>query len=184
VDGRLALLRAPQDVQELVAKRPDTVTVARRIATLESPGERRPLIEAVLEGTLNKEAVREIILELQTLVEGPLVAEALEPVPAFDETDPERHNHLDVRPDGQPAPVEPSEAPKRTNKSSQYSSVRRINQETSMVLSILNRWLEMEPAIWLTNQENLGRSIQAIRDTLLELVEHLAEVREVSLAEK
>jgi ParB/RepB/Spo0J family partition protein len=184
VDGRLALLRAPQDVQELVAKRPDTVTVARRIATLESPGERRPLIEAVLEGTLNKEAVREIILELQTLVMGPVVAEALEAVPVSAETAPESHNHLDVRPDGQSAFIEPSEAPRRANKSSQYSSVRRINQETSMVLSILNRWLEMETAIWLTNQENLGRSIQAIRDTLLELVEHLAEVREVSLGEK
>lgn len=178
VDGRLALLRAPQDVQELVAKRPDTVTVARRIASLESSGERRPLIEAVLEGTLNKEAVREIIHELQLLVMGPAIDPSNGATDTSEATAPESHI---VRPDGQLAPLTPPDALKRANKSSQYSRARRINQETSMVLSILNRWLEMESEVWQTNQESLSRSIQAIRDTLLELVEHLAEVREKNL---
>ena len=100
VDGRLALLRAPQDVQELVAKRPDTVTVARRIASLGSVGERRPLIEAVLEGTLNKEAVREIIRDLHTLDEEP-AGPVFEASLILPENILELEGHAVVRPDGQ-----------------------------------------------------------------------------------
>ncbi len=67
VAGRLALLKAPPDVQQLVAQRADTVTVARRIAQLKTLQERAPLIEAILNGTLNKEEVRSIVQELQQL---------------------------------------------------------------------------------------------------------------------
>ncbi|MDB5081098.1 MAG: hypothetical protein JWP00_3022 [Chloroflexi bacterium] len=182
VDGRLALLRAPQDVRDLVAQRPDTVTVARRIASLESPGERRPLIQAVLEGTLNKEAVREIIHELQALAVAPLIIE--EPdgeTPASDESAPGIQAF--VRPDGLLDALKRPENVKKLNKGSQYST-RRLNQETSLVLSILNRWQEMDPEIWKANNESLSRSIQAIRDTLLEVAEHLAEAGGIKVEQK
>lgn len=184
VDGRLSLLRAPQDVQDLVMKRPDTVTVARRIASLGTIGERRPLIEAVLEGTLNKEAVREIIRDLHTLEE-PVIGE----VTILDVGTPLPENIIElesssvVRPDGQNGHNPTPEASKKTVKSSQYNT-RRINQETSMVLSILNRWGELDPEIWQANHDSLNRSIQAIRDTLLELAELLAEAGGANLEQK
>jgi ParB family chromosome partitioning protein len=61
VEDRLALLRAPSDVQALVAARADTVQVARQIARLPDPVERAPLIAGVLEGSLTKEAVRQAV---------------------------------------------------------------------------------------------------------------------------
>ncbi len=64
VDDRLALLRTPDDVQELIRQRPDTLRIAREIAKLPSAEERRPLIEAVVAGTLNTEDVRTIVREV------------------------------------------------------------------------------------------------------------------------
>jgi ParB family chromosome partitioning protein len=61
VESRLALLRTPEDVQHMVAQRPDTIRAAREIAKLPTPEERRPLIESVLAGTLSKEDVRAIV---------------------------------------------------------------------------------------------------------------------------
>lgn len=185
VDGRLALLRAPQDVQDLVARRPDTVTVARRIASLGSVGERRPLIEAVLEGTLNKEAVREIIRDLHVLADEP-PGQGLKAGTALPENVIEFERPEVVRLDGQNGPHETAPAPdtsKKSAKNNQYNT-RRLNQETSLVLSILNRWGDLEPEVWQTNHDSLNRSIQAIRDTLLELAELLAEAGGANLEQK
>ena len=187
VDGRLSLLRAPQDVQELVSRRPDTVTVARRIASLGSVGERRPLIEAVLEGTLNKEAVREIIRDLHILSDDRTGEPAVEVFGEANRVLPENVIELEartvVRPDGQNRTGPAREAPKKSSKNTQYNT-RRITQETSMVLSILNRWGEQEPEVWQANHDSLNRSIQAIRDTLLELAELLAEAGGANLEQK
>ena len=58
VDTRLALLRAPEDVQQLVAQMPDAVTAARRIASLPDEADRQPLIAGLLSGTMRAETVR------------------------------------------------------------------------------------------------------------------------------
>ena len=58
VENRLFLLRVPQDVQELVAQRPDTLRVARMLAKLPSESERRPLIEGVMSGDLTQQDVQ------------------------------------------------------------------------------------------------------------------------------
>ncbi|HEX6288124.1 MAG TPA: ParB/RepB/Spo0J family partition protein [Herpetosiphonaceae bacterium] len=63
VESRLALLRTPEDVQQMVAQRPDTIRAAREIAKLPTADERRPLIEGMLVGTLSKEDVRAIVRE-------------------------------------------------------------------------------------------------------------------------
>lgn len=59
IESRLALLRAPDDVQEMVQQRPDTIRAAREIARLDDAAQRQPLIEGVLAGDLSKEEVRE-----------------------------------------------------------------------------------------------------------------------------
>jgi ParB family transcriptional regulator, chromosome partitioning protein len=58
IEGRLALLRAPDDVQELVVRRPDTIDAARQIASVADPAERQTLITGVATGELTSKAVR------------------------------------------------------------------------------------------------------------------------------
>ncbi len=70
VEDRLALLRTPDDVQELIRQRPDTLRIAREIAKLDSAEERRPLLDAVAAGTLNTEDVRTIVREVAAQPEG------------------------------------------------------------------------------------------------------------------
>jgi ParB family chromosome partitioning protein len=58
VEGRLALLRAPADVQDLVLRRPDTLDAARQIAGVPDLIERQMLIEGVAAGALTSQDVR------------------------------------------------------------------------------------------------------------------------------
>lgn len=58
IDNRLALLRAPADVQEMVTQRPDTLRTARDLARLESAEDRRPLIEGLVQGQISASDVR------------------------------------------------------------------------------------------------------------------------------
>ena len=64
VDNRLALLRAPEDVQQMVMMRPDTVASARLIAQLPTPAERQPLIEGLTRGSLAAKDVRDVLEEV------------------------------------------------------------------------------------------------------------------------
>lgn len=61
VDGRLALLRTPADVQHLLAQRPDSIRVARDLAALPSPADRQDLIEGLLDGRLTTSSARDEI---------------------------------------------------------------------------------------------------------------------------
>ena len=60
IQRRLDLLRAPEDVQEMVAARPDTLGAARVLQRLRDPDDRKYLVERVLDGSLTGEiAARE-----------------------------------------------------------------------------------------------------------------------------
>lgn len=61
VEGRLALIKAPEDVQQLVVQRPDSIDAARQIAKLDSVDERAALISGVLEGQVTSREVREVV---------------------------------------------------------------------------------------------------------------------------
>lgn len=61
VNRRLKLLEIPADVQEMLVQRPDTIVVAREIARLATPDERRPLIEQVVKGDLSTRDVHRIV---------------------------------------------------------------------------------------------------------------------------
>ena len=63
VEDRLALLRTPADVQEMIAQRPDSLRAAREIAKLDAPADRQTLIAGVLAGDLNTADVRERVRE-------------------------------------------------------------------------------------------------------------------------
>ncbi len=61
VQGRLDLLRTPDDVQHMVNEHPETFTAGLLIGQLPSAELRQPLIESVLKGDLDKESVRSIV---------------------------------------------------------------------------------------------------------------------------
>lgn len=58
IEDRLVLLRAPEDVRQMVAERPDTLRAARELTRLPTPEERRPIIEAVAAGQLSTTELR------------------------------------------------------------------------------------------------------------------------------
>ncbi|MEI7770538.1 MAG: ParB/RepB/Spo0J family partition protein [Chloroflexales bacterium] len=66
IEGRLALARAPVDVQQLVAQRPDSIDAARQIAKLDSVEERAALIDGVLVGQITSRDVRERVRKRST----------------------------------------------------------------------------------------------------------------------
>lgn len=75
VEGRLALIKAPEDVQQLVVQRPDSIDAARQIAKLDSAEERAALISGVIEGQVSSRDVRErvrtrTLAPTETVVEG------------------------------------------------------------------------------------------------------------------
>jgi ParB family chromosome partitioning protein len=65
LEGRLALLRAPADVQTLVAQRPDTLDAARQLSKLPLD-ERQPIISALIEGTMTSRDVRALVRSVQS----------------------------------------------------------------------------------------------------------------------
>ena len=181
IAGRLALLRAPQDVQQLVARRPDSVTVARRIAQLKTAEERQPLIEAVLSGTLNKEGVRTIVQQIQQLeaqVVRPDVQAVPQNRPAISSTNPGEATSTTLLPTQSPASsnkVEgPTSSPNPTNfvrpdvQSATKAELQKLERESATILTILGRWqkLELEPATQhklLELLQNLESSLQRVK---------------------
>lgn len=65
VEDRLALLRIPPDVQEMVKLRPESLRAAREIAKLPDPQTRKQLIKRVREGNLPQRSVRDLVREAQ-----------------------------------------------------------------------------------------------------------------------
>lgn len=72
IEDRLALLRTPEDVQRMIEQRPDALRIAREIAKLPTPEERRPLIEGVMAGNVNTEDVRSIVRAVMEVGAAPL----------------------------------------------------------------------------------------------------------------
>ena len=89
VEARLALLRMPEDVQQMVEQRPTSMRTAREVARLPTPEQRAPIIERVLEDQLAWPAAR-------ALVEEQLAQQAPEPTAPAD--DPPRAVETDSPP--------------------------------------------------------------------------------------
>ncbi|HEY0737298.1 MAG TPA: ParB/RepB/Spo0J family partition protein [Herpetosiphonaceae bacterium] len=61
IQNKLDLLRAPEDVQEMVNAHAETQSAGLIIAQLPTQEQRRPLIEGVVAGTLDTKAVRDMV---------------------------------------------------------------------------------------------------------------------------
>lgn len=64
IQNRLELLRAPQDVQQMVDTRADSLSAGLSIAQLNTIEQRSPLIEGVLRGELDAHAVRDMVRDI------------------------------------------------------------------------------------------------------------------------
>ena len=158
VEDRLVLLRAPEDVQALVAQRPDTLRAAREIAKVASPEERQPLIAGVMTGDLSQQAVRTLVREVigrQGVTNG--ASSTSEPINSADQ--PPGHPEDTAR----TAPTTPSTA----------SGFEQALQRDAHTLRVMcARW-----------RQALPRLSPAERDGLVECIDqHLTELEQLSEA--
>ncbi len=141
VDDRLALLRQPEDVQAMIAARPDSLRAAREIGRLETAAERAPLIAGVVGGTLSTEDVRAVVRAATTPVptEGELPAPAAAPDPA-----------------PQPRAAQQPGAGQRDTRA-------RLKQDREILRTMLARWREMAPTLTPAEQALLQDYLDEVR---------------------
>ena len=165
VENRLALLRVPPDVQELVAQRPDTIRVARILAQLPTAELRRPLIEGVANGALNQQ---DVIARVRALLQpDTLPAGAMEPTP---------HPSADaVRPagqeDGRPARAL-SDRTVAAPAASRSAFSRALDRDMLQITTILSRW---RLGARKSTADERTRMLVFVQDQLLPELEALAQ---------
>ncbi len=64
IQNRIKLLETPDDVQQMVEVRPDTLRAAREIAKLPTPASREPLITRLITGEMNAHTVTDIVRDV------------------------------------------------------------------------------------------------------------------------
>jgi ParB family chromosome partitioning protein len=137
IQDRIALLRMPADIQQLIQDRPDALRMAREIAKIPSSEERRPLIEAVLSGRLVTSDVRAIVRDVIQPTVAPIEAFVIPAEP----TDRPTPSASGV-PRSTPPPVaDPDRPPIDVS----IRTVARVNQrnldrDVQMIRNILARW--------------------------------------------
>ena len=137
IENRLALLRVPEDVQELVSQRPDTIRVARILAQVPTAELRRPLIDGVASGDLTQQDVLARVRSLshadRTSIElvrdaagsdVPVKGDGIGPSGAVGSS-----RHL--------APT-PNESPRDPTPQSTFS--RAVERDMAQIVSALSRW--------------------------------------------
>ncbi|MBA3946161.1 MAG: ParB/RepB/Spo0J family partition protein [Herpetosiphonaceae bacterium] len=133
VENRLVLLRIPEDVQEMVTQRPESMSAARAIAKLATAEERRPLIDAVLAGKLTKQDIYE------------MVSETLAPVT--------RELSTSEPTNGTAVPVPPAHAPREPTAP---SFDHMLPRDISMLQTIFARWTSALPMTTSQRRNVLG----------------------------
>jgi hypothetical protein len=151
----------------MVEQRPDTIRAAREIAKLQTPEERQPLIEGVVDGTLSKEDIRSI------------VRESTQPA---EQAEPER-TPTTIPPDTSTGQEPPSPAP-----SSQPARSKRPTQTTPQILerdfrtlqTILARWNGLiedheQHALLMNYADHVLREVTSLTHTLQDAQAHASE---------
>ncbi|HEY1012628.1 MAG TPA: ParB/RepB/Spo0J family partition protein [Herpetosiphonaceae bacterium] len=69
IDNRLALLRAPDDIQRMLEQRPHTIIAARDLASLPNSDARQELIDGLAAGRISTTFVRDRVREVRSTVE-------------------------------------------------------------------------------------------------------------------
>jgi ParB family chromosome partitioning protein len=162
IENRLALLRTPDDVQEMLAQRPDAMRVAREIAKLPTPEQRQPLIAGVVAGTLNTQEVSTIVREV--------TAETTPPPPQQDK---------------QPStPAEPSDTAlqsrqiRTTTSSSQGAAEqrrKRLEREARAIRTSLTYWQTILPTLDADERQIILNSLKELLGMSTQMIDILNE---------
>jgi ParB family chromosome partitioning protein len=164
IENRLAVLKAPADVQDLVRQREDTLRAAREIAKLPDAEERRPLVEGLLDGSLRKADVTDI------------VRERLSPAPT--RSSAAAHENAAAENAGSAASVAQASASSAVTAARAEASDladRRIDRDIAQVRAIFERWRRELPA----NQQERAKLIACL-DALIPEFEELLEALRAS----
>jgi ParB family chromosome partitioning protein len=157
VEDRLALLRVPEDVRQMVSERPDSLRVAREIAKVPSPEERRPLIQAVLARDLSQHAIRGLVREAMVEAEADTEARRVKTSTRRIEQPSSAPHTPDGR--GEAAPSTPT------------AFERALERDANALRVICARWRQAVPR--LSSQER--NSLLATIDRHLDELERIGE---------
>jgi ParB family transcriptional regulator, chromosome partitioning protein len=136
VEDRVALLRMPADVQQLITERPDALRMAREIAKLPTSDDRKPLIDAVMTGQLATSDVRALVRSAANPMIDAVVIQGSSPQIPLRQTPPSPYAA---------EPHQPEEISELPPIDMSIRTVARINQRSlerdiQIVRNILARW--------------------------------------------
>ncbi len=184
VQNRLDLLRAPEDVQLLVAQRPDTLRAARSIARFPEAAQRQPWIAALVNGTLTGD---DVVTRLREMLERPGRPEAptsmgYRSVESHDagEVGPERMPDAREREDVPqlPAPSRPLDARDTERRATPPSAMARVLETDVLRVDVmLSRWRQ---ALSRASAEERRAFAAYLRDHLGPQIDALQQAAEAS----
>lgn len=160
IEDRLLLLRIPEDVQQMVRARSDTLRAAREISKLETEEERAPLIEAVLSGESTRNVqkrVKKALAHLESNVEHSCAGSS-----------EVGKKEVSAPPDKGPVTDSPQ-------KERCYSGAEqgKMAQDSQTIQRILARWREAWPNLNLEEQTTLLTVIDQFANELTKLSQTL-----------
>jgi ParB family chromosome partitioning protein len=166
IENRLAVLKAPPDVQDMVRQRDDTLRAARELAKLPDEEERRPLIAGLLDSSLRKADVTEIVRER--------LASPAQDTDVTIDRDAARRQGSNRHLSSDPAPsVSTSSQPPKEQLAS-----RRMDRDITQVQTIFQRWRTDLPE---TTEERA--KLIACLDRLIPQFEELLEALKAPMQE-
>jgi ParB family chromosome partitioning protein len=160
IENRLAVLKAPPDVQEMVRRRDDTLRAAREIAKLPDETERRPLVAGLLNGSLRKADVTEIVRERLA----PPSANIHSGLDVVQQSSTERNNAVITKGEQRSAAANAEE----------LLESKRLERDISQVQLIFERWRTNPPSSAVDREK-----LTACLDVLIPQFEDLLDVLKV-----
>jgi ParB family chromosome partitioning protein len=149
VENRLRLLRLPEDVQEMVGTRPDTMSAAREVARLPTREARAPIIDGLIKDGLSLKTAHVIV---DAALEQPDQAAAV----VVEQIAEHR-----ARPQHEPAP--PLPGGKHVEK--------ELKRDWSRMMEVLERWQARLPSLTEEQRSELRKQIHLVSSALEELAE-------------
>jgi ParB family transcriptional regulator, chromosome partitioning protein len=162
IENRLALLRTPDDVQEMLAQRPDAMRVAREIAKLPMPEQRQPLIAGVVAGTLNTQEVSAIVREVTTETAPPPSQEDKQPSTSASSAGATLQDRQ--KGTATTSPLSPTERIRK-----------RLEREARAIRTTMTSWQTMLPTLDADERQVVMNSLEELLGMASQMIDALSE---------
>ena len=151
IENRLRLLRMPEDVQEMVVARPDTVSAAREVARLPTAEARAPLIEGLVNDGLSLKNTHVIV---DAALDDPDQAATI----VAEHVASRRRTPVQKRP---------------AAKGSGLHVEREMERDWSEMVALVGRWQARLPTLTLAQRAGLQDQLNVLLGALEELAERM-----------